>query len=89
MFVGCVDYLWVLTQKKWTQGRIACFQLEIERNRFFFVILCSENIILPRINDLEGDLNDLEETKLKKKSCVFYQLFELFDVTEIEDQTPD
>lgn len=52
---------------------LASFQLEIKRSKSF-VTLCSENIILPEINDLEDDLNDLEEPMLKKISCILSTL---------------
>lgn len=44
---------------------LASFQLETKRNRSF-VTLRSVDIILPGINDLGADLNDLEEPALEK-----------------------
>lgn len=52
---------------------LASFQLETKRNRSF-VTLRSEDIILPGINDLGADLNDLEEPALEKLLCILSTL---------------
>lgn len=52
---------------------LASFQLETKGNRSF-VTLRSEDIILPGINDLGADLNDLEEPALEKLLCILSTL---------------
>lgn len=67
--VGVLISFGYLHKRNEPRAELASFPLQMER-KWFFVTLCSENIIFPRINDLEGDLNDLEKATLKKILCV-------------------